>query len=261
MRPSILTLLIAALLIFLGGCEPQNINAGYLSPPQFESGLVLILPGIQGIDDHYVHIRNGLAGAGIHCAIKIHAWGSEVPGLNLAINETNVAGNRKWGQRIAADIVAYQQQYPGRPVYLIGQSGGAGISVFAAEALGELGGQPIAGIILLDASVSASYDLGGALAATREGIVNFYNEKDVALLAFGTAVMGNIDGGHGASAGRTGFSSQADRLYQVDIQPDMIDDFADPHFADCSQAFAAQFIAPWIIDRNWPPLHMEGLTK
>jgi hypothetical protein len=36
----------------------------------------------------------------------------------------------------------------------------------------------------------------------------------------------------------------------------MVDDFADPHFADCSQAFASQYIAPWIIDQTWPPTHM-----
>jgi hypothetical protein len=132
------------------------------------------------------------------------------------------------------------------------------VAIFTAEALAGIPGvQPVEGIVLLDASVSADYNLGRALSMCRQGIVNFFNEKDVALLEFGTSIMGNVDGGHGASAGRTGFSRPWPRLYQVRILPDMVDDFDDPHFADCSQAFASQYIAPWILDVAWPPQHIR----
>ncbi len=250
-------LLVLAGLLSATGCE-DRLNARYTTPEAMERGIVYILPGIQGVDYHYKNIRAGLLGAGIRCAIKIHPWGCQIPGINLAVNETNVLGNRQWGERIAREILAYRKRYPNRPVYLIGQSGGAGVGIFTAEALATLGGEPVTGIVLLDASVSANYDLSGALSRSRKGIVNFYNEKDVALLQFGTAVMGNVDGGHGPSAGRVGFSTNRPKLYQVDILPDMIDDFADPHFADCSQAFAAQYVAPWLIDTTWPPRHMVG---
>jgi pimeloyl-ACP methyl ester carboxylesterase len=227
-----------------------------------QRGIVYILPGIQGVDYHYKDIRNGLIGAGINCAIKIHPWGCQIPGLNLAVNETNVLGNRAWGKRIAKEIAAYQQQFPGRRIYMIGQSGGAGVSIFTAEALADLQAAPIEGLVLLDASVSNDYNLTKALSVCREGIVNFYNEKDTALLGFGTAVMGNVDGGHAPSAGRVGFKGQYPKLYNVRIRPDMIDDFADPHFADCSQAFASQYLAPWIIDHSWPPGHLQlGMAK
>lgn len=247
-----LTILMLPALLFTVGCEDQ-LNARYTTPQAQARGMIYILPGIQGVDVHYKNIRKGLLGAGLRCAVKIHPWGCRIPGINLAVNETDVHGDRQWGVRIAREILAYQRDYPERPVYLIGQSGGAGVSLFTAEALGKLGGAPVEGIVLLDASVSADYDLGPALAMTRKGIVNFYNEKDIALLQFGTALMGNVDGGHGASAGRVGFRGHPAKLYEVDILPDMIDDFADPHFADCSQAFTAQYIAPWIIDTAWPP--------
>lgn len=243
------------------GCV-DRLNQKYTKPVQKSLGMIYILPGIQGVDSHYKNIRQGLIGSGINCAIMIHPWGSCIPGLNLLINETSVRGNREWGRKIALDIVQYQEKYPGRAVYLIGQSGGCGVAVFCAEALSEMPqAKAVEGIILLDASLSADYNLTRALSMSRQGIVNFYNEKDVAMLQFGTAVMGNVDGGHGDSAGRVGFDRRIGKLYQVKILPDMVNDFTAPHFADCSRAFTAQYIAPWIIDRTWPPMHMASTWK
>ncbi len=115
----------------------------------------------------------------------------------------------------------------------------------------------MAGLVLLDGSISADYDLNLALSRCSEGIVNFYNLSDVALLEYGTGLMGNVDGGHGASAGLKGFTGSFAGLYQVQVTQDMVDDFESPHFADCSQAFTAQYIAPWVIDRGWPPSHIR----
>ncbi len=239
------------------GCIDQ-LNKDFTTSSQKDVGMVYILPGIQGVDDHYKNIRKGLIGSSINCAIKIHPWGCEIPGLNLLVNETDTRGDREWGRTIAKEIVQYQADYPGRPVYIIGQSGGCGVAVFCAEALSEIPiAKPIEGIVLLDASLAADYDLTRALCMTQQGIVNFYNPKDVALLEFGTAVMGNVDGSHGDSAGRVGFDRRYPKLFQVQILQDMVDDFADPHFADCSTAFTTQYIAPWIIDRVWPPMHMQ----
>ncbi|MCD4823283.1 MAG: hypothetical protein K8S55_01640 [Phycisphaerae bacterium] len=250
-KPAIFLCLLAA------GCGDE-LNMQYTTPAMKDRGMVYILPGIQGVDYHYKNIRRGLIGSGINCAIKIHPWGCQIPGLNLLVNETDTRGDHQWGAKIAAEIAAYQQAYPDRPVYIIGQSGGAGVAVFCAEALTTTpGAKPINGMVLLDASVSVTYDLTRALSICYEGIVNFYNPRDVALLQAGTAMFGNVDGGHGNSAGRIGFTRKYAKLYQVEIHKNMVDDFADPHFADCSTAFTAQYIAPWIIDRNWPPTRMQ----
>jgi len=253
------TILATTILGMLAGGCGDTLNADWTTPQQLNAGIVYILPGIQGVDYHYKNIRNGLAGAGVHCAIKIHPWGCRIPGINLMINETAAASDRDWGRKIAEEIAAYQKDYPGRRVYIIGQSGGSGVAVFTAEALAKTGAEPVEGLVLLDASLSSDYDLTTALSMCTEGIVNFYNLSDVALLEVGTAVFGNVDGGHGASAGRTGFTRTYPRLYEVQVTKDMVDDFADPHFADCSKAFAAQYIAPWVIDVAWPPsrMHLE----
>lgn len=241
----------------LAGCG-DTLNADFTKPEMRDKGMVYILPGIQGVDYHYLNIRKGLIGAGVPYAVKIHPWGCQIPGINLAINQTDTKDDRQWGATIAQEIADYQGQYPGRPVFIIGQSGGAGVAVFAAEAMANIeGASRLAGLVLLDGSISADYDLNLALSRCSEGIVNFYNLSDVALLEYGTGLMGNVDGGHGASAGLKGFTGSFAGLYQVQVTQDMVDDFESPHFADCSQAFTAQYIAPWVIDRGWPPSHIR----
>ncbi|HPS53466.1 MAG TPA: hypothetical protein PLK08_07930 [Phycisphaerae bacterium] len=241
----------------LVGCDGDQLNMDYTTPAQKEIGMIYILPGIQGVDYHYKNIRTALIGSGINMAVMIHPWGCQIPGINLMLNETDTRDDRSWGAEIAQGILQYQQQYPDKPVYMIGQSGGCAVSIFAAETLASLpGAKPLQGIILLDASVSSDYDLTKAMSMCKFGIVNFYNPDDVALLEVGTAVFGNLDGGHGSSAGRVGFSGRYAKLFQVKIKKDMVDDFANPHFADCSKAFTAQYIAPWIIDQEWPPAYI-----
>jgi hypothetical protein len=235
------------------GCDDLSLNATDTTPELKARGMVYILPGIQGVDSHYTNIRNGLRGAGLQCAIMIHPWGSHIPGLGMLTNETDTQADRDWGHTIATDIMQYQQDYPGTRIYIIGQSGGGGVSVFTAEALAGMGADPIDGLILLDASLSADYNLSTALSATTNGIVNFYNLDDTAMLETGTGMFGNVDGGHGDSAGRTGLASSSSKVFNVQIRHDMIAAFADPHFADTSSAFTTRYIAPWILERTWPP--------
>jgi pimeloyl-ACP methyl ester carboxylesterase len=233
------------------GCA-DTLNAAYTTPEKMDRGIIYILPGIQGEDYHYRNIRAGLQGSGIQCAIKIHPWGSQIPGIKLAINETDVRDGRAWGEKIAQEIQSYRRQYPGRPVHMIGQSGGAAICVFTAESLAKAGAPPLEGLVLLDASLSADYDLRPALGKCRKGIVNFYNLRDVAFLEVGTAIFGNLDGGHGDSAGRSGFTASLAELYQVRVTAEMVCPSEGAHFADTCAAFTSRYIAPWILDQTWP---------
>ena len=250
-------ILISLPLSLAAGCG-DTLNAKYMTPEMMNKGIVYILPGIQGVDYHYLNTRKGLQGSGVQCAIKIHPWGSRIPGIKLLINETDTSNDRAWGSRIAKEIGDYQQQYPGRPVYLIGQSGGCAVAVFTAECLAQSKSPLIDGLVLLDASLSATYDLSLALGQCKKGIANFYNLKDVAMLEVGTEIFGNLDGSHGDSAGRAGFVSGWPKLYQVQVTANMVSKFASPHFADTSSAFSARYIAPWIIDQTWPALAMRN---
>ena len=50
---------------------------------------------------------------------------------------TNVANRDRQAERVAETIRAFQAEHPGRPVFLVGKSGGAGIVVKALERLDE----------------------------------------------------------------------------------------------------------------------------
>ena len=55
--------------------------------------------------------------------------------LRLIHNLRAIDHNQREAHKIAAKIVAYQDRYPGRPVHLVGYSGGAGVAVLTLEAL------------------------------------------------------------------------------------------------------------------------------
>ena len=163
--------LVAVLVVPLVGCDDMLGNSKYVTPEREARGMIYILPGIQGPDGHYQHVRDGLVAAGVTCAIKIHPWGCSIPGLNLMVNQTDTKGDRQWGQTIAKEIMVYQAKYPGRYVAIIGQSGGAGVAVFTAESLANLGGKNIDAIVMLDASLSTDYNMSKALSKCSNGIV------------------------------------------------------------------------------------------
>lgn len=117
--------------LLAAGC---GANTDWVTPERMANGLVIILPGIEGEGANSYGIRDGLARGGCNAAMPICRWGWPVPGFGLLLNQTDVIGNRAAGQRIAQMIADYKDQHPGRPVYVVGHSGGGGVAVFAAEA-------------------------------------------------------------------------------------------------------------------------------
>jgi pimeloyl-ACP methyl ester carboxylesterase len=207
--------------------------------------LVIILPGIEGESSLNHDIRQGLADGGMNCGLPIYNWGSPVPGLGMVFNQMDVTGNRIEGAKIAKMIVEYQDSYPGKPVHVIGHSGGGGVAVFAAEAMPP--GRMIDGLVLLSASISADYDLTKAIGNCRKGILNVYNTNDTAVLVVGTMMVGTMDGERGASAGATGFDRSFQGLYQLSVDSD-----ASPHFSTARPDFVSGRIARWVAALNWP---------
>lgn len=176
------------------------------------------------------------------------------------LNQVDFIGNRIAGQRVADRIMKYLQENPGRPVHIVGHSGGGGIAVFAAERLKK--GYEIDGLVLLSASISSGYDLTRAMQNCNRGIVNFYNHGDGAMLAVGTTVMGNVDGIHGPSAGLIGFAKPKttdspkkkaayDKLFEVSVTTAMTGDCL-AHFGTTQPLFITQYVAPWIFSSQWP---------
>ncbi len=122
---------------------------------------------------------------------------------------------------LAQQILDYQATHPDRPVYLVGKSTGAMIVLLAAEKL------PLASverIILLSPAVSPHYDLVPALRTTRSEIVSFHSRLDIAVLDWGTSLVGTADRYYSPSAGLNGFSIPAatweyQRLKQIEWSP------------------------------------------
>ena len=240
------------------GCGATNDM--YLSESRKEGGLVVILPGIEGESELNRNIRRGLVAAGVHRAIPIYNWGRPVPLVGMLANQVDFLGNRIAGVGVAKMIMRYQDSYPGRGVTIVGHSGGGGIAVFAAEAMPE--DQPIDGLVLLSASLSASHDLTKALKRCRKGIVNFSNPDDVGLLGLGTTVVGNVDGGRGPSAGLVGFDKPRPaarpekreayrKLYQVQLTGDMAGT-GSAHASTTRISFVSRHVAAWILADTWP---------
>jgi len=266
-RSSLLALLAAGLPGAVG-CGFDGGAGGYVTTDRMDKGLVIILPGIEGVSEMNRDIRRGLLAAGVPRALPIHSWGRPIPGVGMIMNQVDFIGNRLAGVRVASLVKNYQDSHPDRPVYVVGHSGGGGVAVFSAEALSD--GRQIDGLVLLSASISKGYDLTKALRRCRNGIVNFYNPEDVGLLGIGTTVMGNVDGMHGPSAGLVSFdtpgagASEAKRaayrkLHQVNCSG--LTHGGDPHAATTHVGFVSRHVAPWILKADWPASgHVAGGT-
>ena len=241
------------------GCT--NGNAEFMSEQRSQNGLVVILPGIEGESGLNHGIRNGLVQASVDRAIPIWPWGRPVPLLGLLINQVDFLGNRLAGAGIAKRIAKYQDKYPGKPVHVIGHSGGGGVAVFVAEYMPK--DHKLDGLILLSASISSAYDLTKALNNCREGIVNYYSREDVGLLAVGTTVLGTVDGTHGPSAGLLGFDKprRKDKAEKKDAYRKLtqirLDVYGAAHEICASAGFISTRVAKHVMPGGWPASHAD----
>lgn len=233
------------------GCGPQQeIMSGRL-----DQGLVIVLPGVEGRSPLNEGICNGLAMGGVKSAVCLYDWtGPWGPIHNLRSQERNrdVAGDIAW------EIHEYHRKYPGRPVVLVGQSGGGAMAVWVTEAM--TGKQSVDGIVLLDAALSPEYPLDTALMRCRRGIVNFYSTRDWFLLGVGTTIAGTMDGEHTSSAGRVGFTvpraggrpTVYKRLFQIGWSPEMArTGHWGIHVTSGADKFVQQYVVPLVNESRW----------
>ncbi|UCG33340.1 MAG: hypothetical protein JSU68_01670, partial [Phycisphaerales bacterium] len=205
----------------LGGVVWSGCSVADLATAdRYAAGLVVVLPGIEGRSIYNTNIARGLGDGYVDSAIEIFDWGVEAPG-GFLLNLTALERNRKQGERLAERIIRYQDAFPGRPVHVIGHSGGAGIAILALQCLPE--SRKITAAYLLAAAVSPDYDLTESLKRTELGIWNFYSPKDVGFLGWGTSMFGTIDRSHTRAAGAVGFrppaglSEEGRKLYRTKL--------------------------------------------
>jgi pimeloyl-ACP methyl ester carboxylesterase len=180
------------------GCSP----AKNLSPSRLERGYAVILPGIEGTSYLNRNVAKGLIDGGWPGAVEVYDWTAGSVFL-FPVNLRALERNKHEAEKVARKIVAYQSKHPGKPVHIIGHSGGGGVAVLALEALPP--DRQITSAILLAPAISPDYDLRQALRHTEQGVWNFYSRHDVGFLKAGTMFMGTMDGQHTSAAGAVGF--------------------------------------------------------
>jgi pimeloyl-ACP methyl ester carboxylesterase len=224
----------------------------------WDKGYTIILPGIES--RHLLHreMAMGLHNGGVHGTIEIHDWTTGLPPLML-MHLRYMSRNQRQAALVAQKIIDYQDQYPGRPVNLIGHSGGGGLALLTLESLPE--GRQVDTTILLGAAISPRFDLRTALQHSRDGIWNYSSMLlDSPLLVAGTTLAGTVDGNHMPAAGAIGFfwpdnMSDFDRwLYKNRLHEKpyrlrfLLNGNLGGHYGPMTRSFAAHNLAPIILN-------------
>ena len=216
-------------------------SARYVNSERLAKGLVLVLPGIEGAGFRAMGIRQGLCS--LPAAAPVVNWAGLLPGIWFVFSPRL---QRRGLNRLLGMIRRYREEFPGRPVVLVGHSGGAAMAVNVAEVLGST--DPLAGIVCMSTPLHPDYDLSAALAGVRCGIVSCHSSHDLQLAAM-VAVGGNFDRQFGATAGHVGFRWQHPRLRQIAWDRSMIGaGHWGGHTGWASRAWIEQHIAPIVAD-------------
>ena len=254
-------------LLAAASCGCGGTGQPYVTPERLDKGLVIVLTGIHGRLWISEDISRGLEQGGVEGAIEICDWtwnGHWLPFYNLGAEERN----HQEARRVADRVVAYQKEHPGRPVTLVGYSGGGPMAIWAAEALPK--GTRLDGMVLLCTPLAPEYDLRPSLAACRKGAVSFYSQKDTLYMALGTLVFGTMDKQHRVSAGNLGFRDPReerggdpnaaygglyllyDKLFQVPWREQMAGfGYDGTHLTIGSRDFIAAYVAPLVRAKRW----------
>lgn len=242
----------------LVGCTPP---ARLRAAPRYNSGLVVILPGIEGASVWNRNTALGLDEGGIRRAIEIFDWTVPIPGLAL-FNLADANRQRAQALKLADRIVDYRREHANAPVTIVGHSAGCNVALLALEELPV--GEFVDSALLLAPAVSPSFDLTPALQRVRRAIYNFYSGEDWVMLGAGTTLFGTADRTFGDSAGAVGFRRPvsvppithelyARKLKQVPWTPRIGRYGADGgHIGWTSVAFARDYLRYIVLDEPLP---------
>ncbi len=195
------------------GCQSFH---NQLSVDRLSQGYALILPGILGEQGWDHNVASALERSTYAGAIEVRDWtlGPLMFGWNMfdsrAVDE------------ITDRIQTYQVLYPGRPVFLIGHSGGCRMVVQTLESLPE--GAAIEKAVLLAPCMSSKYDLRLAMSRTRSGICAFSSGLDIPISVPLTGLRGLAVGELCLAAATVGFrppdelSEHERQCYQRQLQ-------------------------------------------
>ena len=173
-------------------------SIGHLaSSDRQDAGLVIVLPGIEGRSTLNLDIARGLVDGGVPCSVELHDW-TTGQFLFALYHLRSATWHASQAERLAKRITDYQDEFPGRPVVLVGHSGGAAMSLLALSLLED---RKIAAAVLLAAAVSPGFDTTPARRHAERGIWSFHSPFDWLQLGLGTLAVGTFDGKHAIASG------------------------------------------------------------
>lgn len=215
------------------------------------SGLVLVLPGIEGRSTLNLDIAQGLVDGGVPLAVEVHDWTTGRMFFSLYHLRSSTWHNRQ-AERLAKRITDYQDKFPGRPVVLVGHSGGAAM---ALQALPLLENRQINGAVLLAIAISPGFDTTPARRYTLQGMWSFHSPFDWLQCGIGTMAVGTFDGKHTVSAGMVGFSESPPAgdtvapFRQIPFRFAMTGSWNfGGHWGWANRVFAAEWLAPVVLE-------------
>jgi hypothetical protein len=200
MRITLLSALVLCLMAAVGCRSPQPIAEGH-------RGHVLILPGIGG-ELPSQHRLKRMIDDEVKC-VMAQVWDWTDLGFSTPLGDlVDLGRNRRRAQDLADELLRWRCQNVDSLLYLVATSGGAGIVLFACEALPE--DFQIERVVFISPALSPGVDLSPVLLRSRKGLFNYYSGRDVVILGAGTWLFGTTDRRHGASAGLVGFEEPVD---------------------------------------------------
>lgn len=202
-----------ALLLSAGGCGAGKVLRMNTAETH---GKVYYLDGIGCYGFGRSSVPAGFQSAGYRGDVEYWSWSA----TGTPLDQLGGPLIRARGKDLAELITMYKETYPGRPVSIVGLSGGTGVGVFACEYLPD--GVFVDEVILVASSLSSTYDLTGALQHVRGNITLYQTSGDLAL-GVGARLLGTIDGAPLAtSAGLVGFQEPRDLTPEQKVAYDRV---------------------------------------
>jgi pimeloyl-ACP methyl ester carboxylesterase len=247
--------------VFLGSCSSKSMwNTEYRADRQqrLERGCVFYFDGAGGgteKSNYAAGVIDGMLAAGYKRAGELMSWETG-QGL-MADQKASVEFKRDQAKKSAASLRRYMEQYPGRPVALLGFSAGTAEAIFALESLPE--DLPVDRVVLLGASISRDYDMTEALKRIKDRLYIVTSTHDH-MLSIAMPLSGTADRKfHDPGAGIKGFalptnaSEETKRLYAQKIAtiPYAKDFRKDSdeghHFDNVKKEFIRDHVAPLLM--------------
>ncbi len=233
--------------VFIAGDWWRRSIADLQTPQRYGNGLVVVLPGIQGRSNMEYCTARGLVDAGEEgggdFAVEIFDWTTSLWPLCI-YHLWKIRSNRIQARKLAERLCRYQDEHPGKPVHLVGHSGGAAMCLLTLAALPP--SRQITSVTLLAAACSPRIPLEPLLAKTTAGIHNFYSPLDLLFLGFFCSTLGTLDRKWTVAAGCCGFKGNAHpQLQQIGFSPRMMLSFnMGGHLGCLNRVFVANYVAP-----------------